>query len=153
MKNWPVACKQKNTSYIREKQYMSINRLIMKMSSTRKIFFFIMSQGSLNTKIKFLGQQVCSKNTQNDDLLPQSELYSGCLPGILTLEPALSKGDDIKWIRRWGHALFLNSASITFFVCLTLTHTNCYGVSLKKMKTLYVCYHLPNRVCSFHCSW
>ena len=39
---------------------MSIKSVKMKISKNKKMRFFLMSQGSLNPKIRFLGQKVCS---------------------------------------------------------------------------------------------
>ena len=38
---------------------MPIKSVKMKISKNKKIGFFLMSQGSLNPKIRFLGQKVC----------------------------------------------------------------------------------------------
>ena len=39
---------------------MPIKSVKMKISKNKKCVFFLMSQGSLNSKIKFLGQKMCS---------------------------------------------------------------------------------------------
>ena len=39
---------------------MPIKSVKMKISKNKKTSFFLMSQGSLDPKIRFLGQQVCS---------------------------------------------------------------------------------------------
>ena len=39
---------------------MPIKSVKMKISKNKKMRFFLMSQGSLNPKIKFLGQKMCS---------------------------------------------------------------------------------------------
>ena len=38
---------------------MPIKSVKMKISKNKKMRFFLMSQGSLNPKIRFLGQKVC----------------------------------------------------------------------------------------------
>ena len=40
----------------------------MKISKNKKMRFFLMSQGSLNPKIKFLGQKVCSVASIQTDI-------------------------------------------------------------------------------------
>ena len=46
---------------------MPIKSVKMKISKNKKMRFFLMSQGSLNPKIRFLGQKVCSvARTQTD---------------------------------------------------------------------------------------
>ena len=48
---------------------MTIKSVIMKISKNKKICFFLMSQGSLDPKIWFLGQKVCSvAHVQTDRL-------------------------------------------------------------------------------------
>ena len=39
----------------------------MKISKNKKMRFFLMFQGSLNTKIRFLGQKVCSVAREHTD--------------------------------------------------------------------------------------
>ena len=39
---------------------MPIKSVKMKISKNKKMCFFLMSQGSLNPKIRFLGQKMCS---------------------------------------------------------------------------------------------
>ena len=39
---------------------MPIKSVKMKISKNKKMRFFLMSQGSLNPKIRFLGQKMCS---------------------------------------------------------------------------------------------
>ena len=39
---------------------MPIKSVKMKISKSKKFVFFLMSQGSLNPKIRFLGEKVCS---------------------------------------------------------------------------------------------
>ena len=39
---------------------MPIKSVKMKISTNKKMRFFLISQGSLNPKIRFLGQKVCS---------------------------------------------------------------------------------------------
>ena len=52
-KNLLVLYKEKNTK-------MPIKSVKMKISKNKKMRFFLMSQGSLDPKIRFLGQKVCS---------------------------------------------------------------------------------------------
>ena len=58
-KLWPGAWNKKITSVIEGKNLkMPIKCVKMKISKNKKMRFFLMSQGSLNPKIRFLGQKV-----------------------------------------------------------------------------------------------
>ena len=46
--------------YKEKKRNMPIKSVKMKISKNKKMRFFLMSQGSLDPKIRFLGQKVCS---------------------------------------------------------------------------------------------
>ena len=60
-KLWPVAWNQKCTSVIWGKnRKISIKSVNMKISKKQKMRFLLISQGSLNPKIRFLGQKMCS---------------------------------------------------------------------------------------------
>ena len=60
-KLWPVAWKHKFTSVIQGKEWkMPIKSVKMKISEAKNMSFFLMSQWSLDPKIRFLGQKVCS---------------------------------------------------------------------------------------------
>ena len=46
---------------------MPIKSVKMKISKNKKMYFFLMSQGSLDPKIRFLGQNVCSVDRMQAD--------------------------------------------------------------------------------------
>ena len=46
---------------------MPIKSVKMKISKNKKMRFFLMSQGSLNLKIRFLGQKLCSVASERTD--------------------------------------------------------------------------------------
>ena len=46
---------------------MPIKSVKMKISKNKKMRFFLMSQGSLNPKIRFLGQKMCSAARERTD--------------------------------------------------------------------------------------
>ena len=57
-KLWPVAWNQKFTSVIQGKKMKNAYKKC-KNSKNKNMYFFLMSQGSLNPKIRFLSQDVC----------------------------------------------------------------------------------------------
>ena len=57
---WPVAWKQKFTSLYKGKESKNANKKRKNENfEKQKMRFFLISQGSLNPKIRFLGQKVC----------------------------------------------------------------------------------------------
>ena len=46
---------------------MPIKSVKMKISKNKKMRFFLMSQGSLDPKIRFIGQKVCSVAREQTD--------------------------------------------------------------------------------------
>ena len=65
---------------------MPIKSVKMKISKNKKMRFFLMSQGSLNPKIRFLGQKVCpvarghtdiQTDTQTDTKVNTEDTLSG----------------------------------------------------------------------------
>ena len=62
---------------------MPIKSVKMKISKNKKMRFFLMSQGSLNPKIRFLGQKVCpvaaDRQTDKNLLVLYKEKIEKCL--------------------------------------------------------------------------
>ena len=61
---------------------MPIKSVKMKISKNKKMRFFLMSQGSLDPKIRFIGQKVCSvarvqTDTQTDTKVNTEDTLSG----------------------------------------------------------------------------
>ena len=68
----------------------------MKISKNKKMCFFLMSQGSLDPKIRFLGQNVCSytqTDTQTDRQTHTKVKTEGTLSGFqdFFLQPIIKK--------------------------------------------------------------
>ena len=62
---------------------MPIKSVKMKISKNKKMCFFLMSQGSFNPKISFLGQKVCSVACVQTDRLTYTKLTTvGTLSGF-----------------------------------------------------------------------
>ena len=67
---------------------MSIKSEKMKISKNKKMCFFLMSQGSLNPKVRFLGQKVCSvarerTDTHESDYCGHPFRVSGVFPSTI----------------------------------------------------------------------
>ena len=64
---------------------MPIKSVKMKISKNKKLCFFLMSEGLLNPKIKFLGQKVCS--VAESDYCGHSFRVSGVFPSTYHHRP------------------------------------------------------------------
>ena len=86
---------------------MPIKSVKMKISKNKKMRFFLMSQGSLNPKIRFLGQKMCSVAWLRTDTQTHTKVTTvGTLSGFqeFFLQPIIK---DRPNIYLWGvHFLY-----------------------------------------------
>ena len=133
---------------------MPIKSVKMKISKNKKMRFFLISQGSLNPKIRFLGQNVCSvawlqtdrqthRQTDRHTDRHESE-YRGHPYRVSGIFPSTYHQGSVQYGRELGLWTFtsrglihkcLHSRVVDFFLHYIRDEPSCIGMPMSKDRT------------------